>query len=170
MARRCRCRVTGEYGTTDIFYRVTDDKGKNKYYKSKEIYEQHIKEQKNREKLLEYIAIEILNYNQKKILPTILLKKIKEIHEVYNYEVILETFEKNKDTLEYWMNLEGKFENEFHRVSYMMAIIKDNIIDVYKEWKRKQSQTKKEVEVDIDILNEDIKSSNKNKADISDFL
>lgn len=170
IARKCKCQVTGEWGNTDIFYKVTNKKGRNKYYKTKEIYNKYIKEKESQEKLLKYIAIEILDYDQYRVLPPILLKKIKEIHKVYNYEVILETFQQNRDTLNYWMNLEDKFENEFQRVSYMMAIINNNIIDIYKEWKRKQSRKKKETNVDVNILSKDIKHSNKNKKDISDFL
>ena len=36
IARKCVCRVTKEYGTTDTFYKAED----NRYYKSKEIYDE----------------------------------------------------------------------------------------------------------------------------------
>lgn len=42
--RAVRCKITGEYGTIDTFYKAPD----GKYYKSKEIY-QHEKNEKNTE-------------------------------------------------------------------------------------------------------------------------
>lgn len=54
--RAIRCRITGEYGTIDTFYKAPD----GKYYKSKEIYQHEKNEKKYRNKIISTINSKIL--------------------------------------------------------------------------------------------------------------
>lgn len=175
MARRyaCKCQICGKSGYTDEFYRVKK-KNKNLYYCNEEEYLEWKKEKDIKTELLIYISNEIWHYDNYKMLPAILKKQINQIAEIYNYEVILKTAKKHKDTLEYWMNLEGKFDNEYGKSSYMMAIIKNNINEVYKQWKheKKTEQNKNKISVDLDIINnlQQTQLNNTDNNGILDFL
>lgn len=174
MARRCKCQVCGNWGTTDTFYKV--EKGsRNLYYCSEEEYLNWKKEDNTRIELLRYICNEIWHYDDYRMLPRVLQKQINKMSEVYNYEVILLTVQEHKDTLKYWMNLEGKFNNEYGKSSYMMAIIKNKINEVYKKWKIKQKQQQKQHKPKIDItiingLQDDIQQEQEEKNGILEFL
>ena len=89
----------------------------------------------------------------------------------YNREVILQSFkEKEKDIL-YQINQDCKFDNEQSKIFYMFAIVKNNINDVNKKWKRKQltevKQQKSEIDIETNI--EELGTSKKGK-DISGWL
>ena len=49
MARKVKCQITGEYGTSETFYKA--DNGK--YYKSKELYNVWNKENEDRKRVIE---------------------------------------------------------------------------------------------------------------------
>lgn len=175
--RACRCQVTGERGTVSTFYRVSH-KGKNKYYKNEEVYRNMIAEKEIKEQLLSYVSINILNYDGSMFLPPVFLKRLNNINKTYPYEVILQTFKDNEDTLLYWMNQDNKFENENNRLNYMMAIIQNKINDTYLKWKneKKKLEQIEKVELDASHINLAVEVSNqkrvtKKKEDsISDFI
>ncbi len=137
-----------------------------------------IKEKEKREELLSYVAVNILNYDGSMFLPPLFLKRIKELNEVYPYEVILQSFKDNEETLLYWVNQDGKFKNENNRLNYMMAIIQNKINDTYLKWKneKKRIEQMKSVELDASNINLAVEVSNtvgkfKKKSDsISNFL
>lgn len=170
MARRCKCQVCGNWGTTDTFYRV--EKGsRNLYYCNESEYLEWKKEKDIKIELLKFICDEIWHYDDYRMLPRVLQKQINKMAKIYNYEVILLTVQEHKDTLEYWMNLEGKFDNEYGKSSYMMAIIKNNINEVYKKWKikQKQAQQQEKIQVDINIIN-DLQNNTQQKQEINDGI
>ena len=49
LARKVKCQITGEYGTSETFYKA--DNGK--YYKSKELYNVWNKENEDRKRVIE---------------------------------------------------------------------------------------------------------------------
>lgn len=155
MAKKCTCQICKTKGTTDVFYKVTDDKGKNKYYCNKEEYDNFINEKIKRENLIKYIAEEVFQYEEGQIVPPVLLRKIKELHGFYGYEVIHECFKQNNETIQYWIKTKD-FTSEYGMVSYIMKIIESNINDIFKDWKFvKQQQVKQETnELNLDIINE----------------
>ena len=59
MARKVKCNVTGEYGTTDTFIKID-----NKYYKDIQTYECDRKEKDLWHELIDYICINLLNYQK----------------------------------------------------------------------------------------------------------
>lgn len=175
MARKVVCKICKAKGDTDTFYKVTDQKGLNKYYCSKEEYDTHKLEQEKRHDLMEYVAVEVLNYEEGQIVPPVMVRKIGELHKFYNYDVIKECFVKQKDDIVYWMNAKD-FKNEYNMICYIMKIIEGNINDIYVKWKyQKNQETKREnrdiSHVELDIINNiDGKLKNKENNSIIDFL
>ena len=118
MARKVKCQITGEYGTSDVFYKA--DNGK--YYKSKELYDVWNKENEDRKHVIERFAIEFLDYVPGQVFPTILTKKLKEL-EFYGYDVINKTIDKSYDSIQYALRTKD-FRNDVGKISYIFAIIK----------------------------------------------
>lgn len=173
MARKCRCYVTKEEGNTDLF--VKKPVGKLfKYFKSEEVYQEFIKEKELKDKLHTRIA-EILNYTDKQMLPPFFKKGLNSLLDVYDIEVIIETFKQNEKSINYWLSQDNKFKNEAGKINYMMAIIKNNINDVNKKWQQEQKRKQpSKIDIDIDVANEIFEVKNKNikrkNNDISQFL
>lgn len=164
MARKVKCAITGEYGTNEIFIKIG-----SKYYKSQEIYNEDKQRKELHKKIVDTILNEFLDYQQGQVPSSLLFKKLKEL-EFYDNEVILKTIQQQSDTIKYWMN-NKEFKNENGKISYMFAIIKGSINDVYKEWKREQNRIKqvKKSKIDINIDIENINTTQKGK-DISKWL
>ena len=138
MARQCKCQITGETGTTDTFYKA--DNGK--YYKSKEVYDIWNKENENRKKVIEKFAIDFLDYEPGQVFPTVLTKKLKEL-EFYGYDVINRTIDKAYNSIQYSIQ-HKEFKNDIGKISYIFAIIKNNINDVYKQVLREEKIKEKQ--------------------------
>lgn len=155
-------------GLSDIFIKI-----EGKYYKSQQVYEIWHKECEDRKHTISVIACEFLDYNTSQVFPTILTKKLKEL-EFYGYDVILETIDKCRSSIEYSIKTKS-FKNDMNKISYIMAIIKNNINDVYKEHLRTEKVMEKQQEqaTNFEAVNEDtvMNIGSKQKAkDISDFL
>ena len=172
MARKCTCKICKAKGNTELFFKVTDQKGKNTYYCSESEYENFINEKNKRKELLEYVAIEVLNYEEGQIVNPIMVRKISELHKFYDYEVIQECFKVNLDSIQYWMNNKN-FTNEYGMVSYIMKIIEGNINDIFNSWKHKQRQQVRQSNetINLEIINDmTAKTGTKKKDDILSFL
>lgn len=160
MARQCKCQVTGEKGTTDTFYKA--DNGK--YYKSKEVYDIWNKENEDRKNVIEKFAVDFLDYKPGQVFPTILTKKLKEL-EFYGYDVINRTIDKAYNSIQYAIQHKD-FKNDVGKISYIFAIIKNNINDVYKQVVQEEKENKSETvceinnEVDIDNIQTNHKEKN----------
>lgn len=157
MARQCKCQVTGEKGTTDIFYKA--DNGK--YYKSKEVYDIWNKENEDRKNVIERFAVDFLDYKPGQVFPTVLTKKLKEL-EFYGYDVINRTIDKAYNSIQYAIQ-HKEFKSDVGKISYIFAIIKNNINDVYKQvvQEEKRSETVCEIDNEVDIDN--IQTNHKEK-------
>lgn len=173
MARKCKCKICKAVGTTETFYKVTNDKGVNSYYCNKEEFDHVINERSKRHSLLEYIAIEVLNYDEGQIVNPSMVKKIGELNKFYDLEVIHEAFRLNKESIQYWMNNKN-FTSEYGMVNYIMKIVEGNINDVYQKWKHlKRRESKQAAEnIDLEIINNmDTKTPAKQTTDsILSFL
>lgn len=157
MARQCKCQVTGEKGTTDTFYKA--DNGK--YYKSKEVYDIWNKENEDRKNVIERFAVDFLDYKPGQVFPTVLTKKLKEL-EFYGYDVINRTIDKAYNSIQYAIQ-HKEFKSDVGKISYIFAIIKNNINDVYKQvvQEGKRSETVCEIDNEVDIDN--IQTNHKEK-------
>jgi len=169
VARQCKCQITGEAGTTDTFYKA--DNGK--YYKSKEVYDIWNKENEDRKNVIEKFAVDFLDYKPGQIFPTVLTKKLKEL-EFYGYDVIYRTIDKTYNSIQYAIQHKD-FKNDVGKISYIFAIIKNNINDVYKqvlrEGKIKEKQKTQTDHFESISESELMNIGSKRKAkDISEFL
>lgn len=163
MARRCKCFITGEVGTTNTFVKIG-----NHYYKNKEVYEADQKEKEKYKNLIDYICREFLGYGNGQPFPPVLPKKINELS-YYDYEVILEAFKECSHEIHYWLE-HKQFSSEYGKLSYMFAIVKDKIADVNKTFVRKQKQDNQLPTAQIECGDiSDLGTKNKGK-DISSFL
>lgn len=155
MARKCKCFLCKKEGSTDTFYKVTDDKGKNKYFCSQDEYENDVKQKQKRKQLLEYVAVEVLEYEEGQIVPPVIVKRIGELNKFYDFDVIMETFKQNKETIQYWIKNKN-FTNEYGMSSYLMKIIEGNINDVYNKYKHKlkQEHKQKNNDINLEIIND----------------
>lgn len=163
MARSCKCKITGEIGTTDTFVKI----GKY-YYKNKEVYDAEQKRIETYKALIDYICNEFLGYGDGQPFPTSLPKKIKELS-FYDNEVILETFKKLHDDICYWLE-HKQFETEYGKISYIFAMVRDKIADVNSDKIRRnqQNEHKKKIEIECGDIS-DIGTKSRGK-DISSFL
>lgn len=168
IARKVKCQVTGEYGSSDEFIKIN-----GKYYKNQTVYDVWNKENEARKKVIDIISYDFLRYEHGQVFPTILTKKLKEL-EFYGYEVIEKTIEKCRSSIEYSMNTKT-FKNDLNKISYIMAIVKNNINDVYRECVREEKiiekQEKKAINFEATDEQTIMNIGSKHKAkDISDFL
>lgn len=168
IGRKVRCRVTGEYGLSDEFVKID-----GKYYKSQKVYDVWNKENEDRKRVIEIISFDFLGYRKGQVFPTILTKKLKEL-EFYGYDVIFKTIEKCRSSIEYSTSTKT-FKNDVNKISYIMAIITNNINDVYKEHLREEKIAEKQQNQtgNIDVIDEQsiMNIGSKQKAkDISSFL
>ena len=125
MARTVKCHITGETGTTDTFIKIG-----RFYYKSQAVYDQYRHEIDTRNAIVTRIANEFLGYQAGQKFPAYIQKKLNELN-YYSYDVILKTIDKMSDKIMYYMN-NKEFKNESGKISYIFAIISNNINDVNK--------------------------------------
>jgi len=142
MARSCVCPITKEHGTTDIFYCVSE-KGKNKYYKSQEIYEKDKKEQEHKKKTLAYV-LALLGYEYS----TYLSKKLTELNQYFTYEIIYSAFVMQTEKINYALEHKLTQAKEQQKISYIMKIL-DNVINDCKPAK----EIIKNYDIDVEDLN-----------------
>lgn len=124
MSRKVKCQITGEVVTSDNFYKITTN-GKNKYYKSEEVYEEWLKIKDLREKILDKITSLLRFYTVDKMV----LKELKTLSEKCSYEVIWKAIELNEKELSYWVNSK-EFNNNFGKVRYFFAILSNKVNEV----------------------------------------
>lgn len=131
--RRVKCHLTGEIGTSLTFYKAPD----GFYYKSEPVYQEKLHKTAIHKQLVNTLA-DVMMFDSSMVFPTIVLKKLKELS-FYGDEIILATVEKCRDKIGYAMRTK-EFQSEYQRCAYVMAIIKNNINDVYKAEKSAAAQ------------------------------
>ena len=162
MARTVKCHITGETGTTDTFIKIG-----RFYYKSQAVYDQYRHEIDTRNAIVTRIANEFLGYQAGQKFPAYIQKKLNELN-YYSYDVILKTIDKMSDKIMYYMN-NKEFKNESGKISYIFAIISNNINDVNKEYQWKKKNEEHEHHTEIVDIPEEIPTLSKVK-DISSWL
>lgn len=130
--RRVRCFATGEYGTSLTFFKAPD----GHYYKSEALYKQRTHDAEVYKSIMDIIH-DILAFDPSMVFPTSITRSIKQLS-FYGNETILETLEQCKPQLENAMRTKS-FSSEYNRASYIMAVVKNHINDVYKAKKRRES-------------------------------
>lgn len=114
MARKVKCSATGEYGNLDEFIRVG-----NKYFKSKEVYENYAKEKEALQKLYTKFA-ELLGYTDGMMIGStvaFITKKIKN-SDLSKEELYDSMIEKE----EYIKELFGEISNHYNDSKHVVSI------------------------------------------------
>lgn len=101
------------------------------------------KEKEDWDKLYEYVKVEILKYDKNQSLSKMAVLKLKGLSQGkciannnienranYSYEIILYTFKICKAKIDYSIDTKD-FKDEISKISYIIAIINNNINDVY---------------------------------------
>lgn len=163
MARKVKCAITHEYGTSDTFVKI-----KGRYYKSQEVYDAEQERKAKRRQLINYICTEFLGYGSGQPFPTSLPRKLQELS-FYDDDVILETFKQNATNIHYQIE-HKQFNSEYNKIAYIFAIVRNTIADVNSSILRKKKQERKSVSVELECTDlNDIGTIKKGK-DISKFL
>ena len=157
MARKVKCQITKEEGMSDVFYKAPN----GKYYKSQKLYETWLKEKTDREEFIEMFATDFLGYKSGQVFPTILCKRLKEL-EFYGYDVINETANKCKSSIEYALSTKS-FSSDNGKIGYIFAIIKNNINDVYKQKIKEENKPAIEHYIDESVDIDNIQTTHKEK-------
>lgn len=125
MARKVKCFITKEEGTSDTFVKI----GKH-YYKDQETYNQWKEKEENRAKCLRLIA-KYIGYSDFQKFPTVVTRFLKE-YSAYGYDVIYDSLIECQETIEYYFRSKS-FDSDYAKCSYMFSIVRNKINDVYKK-------------------------------------
>lgn len=169
-----RCKVKCKKCRKELYnteaYQVVEGT-KKYYYCTEEEYNEILKEKEQYNSCLETIA-KIINA---KFVAPLMIKKVNEIRQFYDYHVIERAFKECQSTIQ-WSIDNREFNNEFAKAKYIISIVANNIAKVDKKIKQERKELERlftknnnmEVEI-MDIpVNRNIKS--KEVSDISMFL
>lgn len=169
-----RCKVKCKKCRKELYnteaYQIFEGTKKS-YYCTEEEYNEILREKEQYNSCLENVA-EITSV---KFVPPIMIKKINEIRQFYDYYIIERTFKECQSTIQWSMD-NREFNNEFAKAKYIMSIVANNIAKVDKKIK----QEKKELEslfakgnnIEFEIMDIPVSREIKSKevSDISMFL
>ena len=157
MSRRVKCHATGEYGTSDSFIKVD-----GKYYKNQEVYEKYWKNKESRNKCLDDL-LEVCGYGNGRPVNTIIFRRLKEWNDYYSWETIIRSVALSRSAIQKADSTKS-FTSEAGRLSYMLAIINNNLADANKSEPVAVS-TIKEAPEEIEII-----SAAPKKSSVANFL
>lgn len=166
MARRVKCIVTGEYGTSDVFI-----KRNGKYFKNESIYLEYKKQNEYWVKIIEKFCYEFLGYSKGQPFPTILPKRLKEL-DFYDNETIYNTICENEANIIYSLNTK-EFNSDYSKICYVMAIIRNNIAQMWKKNMIARNEAKKAyqpIPSNTYLSLSDIQNPKQKVKDISKYL
>lgn len=139
MPRQVKLQDTGEKSTSDKAYKAPN----GKYYSSQEAYDTIAIQNKYRIDCIDYLY-DLLGYGDLPA-PTILYKYLDEMKKC-GYDAIYETILQNEEQIT-WALEHKSFNNEFNKIKYIMAILRNNVVDVYKEIKRNKEFERKAAKI-----------------------
>ena len=153
---------TGEYSTSDKAYKAQN----GKYYSNKAAYEKIKEEHTYRFLCIDYLS-SLLGYDDNLPAPTFLYKKLEEMNKC-GYKVIYKTIDQQEEAI-LWAVEHKEFKNEINKISYIMAILRNNVIDVYKEEKATAIKERQQDQAKV-ISFDDYKVQKQKTKDISRWL
>ena len=164
--------LTGELKPADTLYRVVTFNSHGtkvtKYYTSEEAYKNYSRNEEFRKKFVDEMAA-VLGYKPGMVFPTSLSRCLKDL-KAFGYEAVYETF-KLKEREITWAIQNKTFTNEYNRVAYLMAIIKNNVADEYRKLQLQKKLIEDNNKRDVAIT--DVSLDNKrtiNKGNVSSLL
>ena len=147
------------------------------------------------DRLYKYIHTNVLGYSDNIKLPRNLITRLQDLRngtitkklegrvilskDGYGYDVILNTFLTHGDNIRYALN-HKTFNNEQQKINYIMAIIDNNINDVYLEMKELEKQkmlseeekqiNKEQIEFAMQVQEEIAPQKEKGKSKVMNFI
>ena len=160
MARKVKCYITGEMGTSDTFVKIGTH-----YYKNQDVYDEDRRQKEERKQLIDYVCRTFLHYSDGQPFPPLLPKKLSELS-FYDTAVILETFRTCEKDITYWLERKD-FDSEYGKIAYMFSIVRSKIADVNKAYKKRERETNREKSVEdiMDFDNPNLLSQSSKKTD-----
>lgn len=163
MARKVKCAITGEIGTSDTFIKIG-----NRYYKNHAVYDADQKIKQSYKQLVEYICYEFLGYGDGQPFPSSLPKLLKKL-DYYDNDVILEAFKTCAGDIHYWLQ-NKEFSSEYGKLSYMFKIVEGSIADVNRRVLLRQKQERETKRVTVESEDLTGLGTKKRGKDIGRFL
>lgn len=142
-----------------------------KKHKTKEEINFFSPETKARYEAIDLISRKYLNYQSGQTFNTFLSKKIEAMGYSYSYNVILATIKKCENNLTYAIT-HKQFDSDIHKISYLCAIINNNLNNTLKEREKKEQINKglEKREINYEEINKTIVSAPSKRRDFSVFL
>ena len=147
--RKVKCRFCFKTLNSTEAYHIDDGKQYPYCCSAQEYFAEKI-DNENMHKCYE-VLYDAMRYRDNAILPNIVKKTLNDLHKSYSFEVILETIQKQKCSIEIACDTKT-FNNEFVKCKYVMAIICNSIEDVYKQMKIEEVQHQKD-ETELEKIN-----------------
>lgn len=167
MARKVKCAITGEYGTSDTFIKID-----GKYYKNREIYDEQQKQNEFWHKIIDKFSLDYLGYEPGQTFPAYIVKMIKQLS-FYSNETLYRTMLFCDEDIHTAIQIKD-FDTDYRKASYIMAIIKNNVNEVWKEVLKEQREarkTREEKVSEVELQNyEEIQNPKQKVKDISKFV
>jgi len=98
-------------------------------------------EEKYRKECIDIMCKRYFDYNKTKHFNPVLVSRIQNLNKYAPYKIIYNTIVYHQNNLDYAST--KTFSSEFQKISYMIAIIKNNLSKVYKDMQEKEELQKK---------------------------
>ena len=125
MARKVKCQLTGEWGTSDTFFKAEN----GLYYKSEQLYNDWQRKKKARTAAIDFFCVRFLGYEPGSVFPTWLTKKFKEYEDRYGFEKLLLCLKQQAGYIEYAISRKDFGGDTRWKINYIFAIINNYIND-----------------------------------------
>lgn len=128
-------------------------------------------ENKARFEVIDLLSKRYLNYSPGQKFNTFLCKKIEAMSYAYSYSIILATAKKCLNNMDY-ANSNKEFNNEVQKISYLCAIIKNNLNNTLKEREKREQRNKglEKREINYEEANKVIVTTKTKRRDFSIYL
>jgi hypothetical protein len=142
-----------------------------------ELFKQIIDEKKKWDELYEYVRSEIFRYDKKQSLSKHCVSRLQGLRcgnygvksntkvflseNGYPYEIILLTFKLKKTDIVRAISDRSKFQSEQQQIDYMIAIIQNNINDIYLRVKEKEKSDRRLEQIELTNTNDRYQFINK---------
>ena len=166
---KVRCCITKERGSKDDFY---FDEESGRYFKNKEVFDEWRAPIDKRKEINDMLA-DFVGYYNGEPFPTLITKKIRELESAYDIFTVYDAFIEKREEIQFAMD-SREFNNTYHKCSYIIAVIINNIDEI---WRRKKREEKLKARQEAELESEDADFvyipapvKRKNTRDISHFL
>lgn len=147
--RKVKCFICKKESNNLVAFKTPQ----NKYCCSEDEYNEHISKLNSWNELYDYIKSEIFEYDKTQNLSHWMIKQLRILNQAYSSDIILETVKQCKTNIKYYLTVKKELDNEYKKINYMLAIIKNKINDIYEDYITLEKRKKiKEPEVNyIDL-------------------